>query len=97
MALDLDKRAITYLSGVGPKKAEVLQKEASIVSYEDLLYYFPYKYMDRSRFYHVSEITSNMPYIQLKGKILSFEQLGEGRTKCLMGKFSGGSGTIDFV
>ena len=97
MALDLDKRAITYLSGVGPKKAEVLQKEASIVSYEDLLYYFPYKYMDRSRFYHVSEITSNMPYIQLKGKILSFEQLGEGRTKRLIGKFSDGSGTIDLV
>ena len=66
MILDLDKRAITYLPGVGPKKAEILQKEAHIVSYEDLLHYFPYKYVDRSRFYRVDEVTSDMPYIQLK-------------------------------
>ena len=70
MILDLDKRAITYLPGVGPKKAEILQKEAHIVSYEDLLHYFPYKYVDRSRFYRVDEVTSDMPYIQLKGRIL---------------------------
>ena len=49
--LDLDKRSITYLPGVGPKKADILQKEAGISSYEDLLFYFPYKYIDRSRFY----------------------------------------------
>ena len=91
MALDLNKRAVTYLPGVGPRKAEVLQKEANIVSYEDLLYYFPYKYMDRSRFYNVSEISGAMPYIQLKGRILSFEHLGEGSAKRLIGKFSDGS------
>ena len=71
MILDLDKRAITYLPGVGPKKAEILQKEAHIVSYEDLLHYFPYKYVDRSRFYRVDEVTSDMPYIQLKGRIMN--------------------------
>ena len=49
--LDLDKRSIMYLPGVGPKKAEILQKEAGISSYEDMLFYFPYKYIDRSRFY----------------------------------------------
>lgn len=70
MKLELDKRAITYLPGVGPRKADILKKEAEIVSYEDLLYYFPYKYVDRSRFYTVSEVTGSMPYIQLKGKIL---------------------------
>ena len=68
--LDLDKRSITYLPGVGPKKADILQKEAGISSYEDLLFYFPYKYIDRSRFYKVAEISGNMPYIQLKGQIL---------------------------
>ena len=62
MILDLDKRAITYLPGVGPKKAEILQKEAHIVSYEDLLHYFPYKYVDRSRFYRVDEVTSCLLY-----------------------------------
>lgn len=86
-----------YLPGVGPKKAEVLQKEAGIVSYEDLLYYFPYKYIDRSHFYKVAEITGDMPYIQLKGRILFFDTLGEGRTRRLVGKFTDGTGTIDLV
>lgn len=97
MILDLDKRAITYLPGVGPKKAEILQKEANIVSYDDLLHYFPYKYVDRSRFYRVDEITPNMPYIQLKGKITRYEQLGEGKTRRLVGKFTDGSGVLDLV
>lgn len=97
MILDLDKRAITYLPGVGPKKAEILQKEANIVSYDDLLHYFPYKYVDRSRFYRVDEISPNMPYIQLKGKIIRYEQLGEGKTRRLVGKFTDGSGVLDLV
>ena len=95
MKLELDKRAITYLPGVGPRKADILKKEAEIVSYEDLLYYFPYKYVDRSRFYTVSEVTGSMPYIQLKGKILFFDQVGEGRSKRLIGKFTDGTGTLD--
>lgn len=95
--LDLDKRAIMYLQGVGPKKAEILQKEAGISSYEDLLFYFPYKYIDRSRFYKVSEVEGDMPFIQLKGRILYFDQVGEGRTKRLVGKFTDGTGTIDLV
>lgn len=97
MKLELDKRAITYLPGVGPRRADVLRKEADIVSYEDLLYYFPYKYIDRSRFYKISEITGSMPYIQLKGKILFFDQVGEGRAKRLIGKFTDGTGTLDLV
>lgn len=86
-----------YLPGVGPKKAEILRKEAGISSYEDLLFYFPYKYIDRSRFYKVSEITGNMPYIQLKGRILYYDTVGEGRTRRLVAKFSDGTGTIDLV
>lgn len=95
--LDLDKRSIMYLPGVGPKKAEILQKEAGISSYEDLLFYFPYKYVDRSRFYKVAEVTGEMPYIQLKGRILYFDTVGEGRTRRLIGKFTDGTGTIDLV
>ena len=86
-----------YLPGVGPKKAEILQKEAGISSYEDLLFYFPYKYIDRSRFYKVAEVTGDMPYIQLKGRILFFDTVGEGRTRRLIGKFTDGTGTIDLV
>lgn len=95
--LELDKRSIMYLPGVGPKKAEILRKEIEISSYEDLLFYFPYKYIDRSRFYKVAEINGDMPYIQLKGRILFFDTLGEGRTKRLVGKFTDGTGTIDLV
>lgn len=95
--LDLDKRSIMYLPGVGPKKAEILRKEAGISSYEDLLFYFPYKYIDRSRFYKVAEVTGNMPYIQLKGRILYYDTVGEGRTRRLVAKFTDGTGTIDLV
>ena len=76
--LDLDKRSLMYLPGVGPKKAEILRKEAGISSYEDLLFYFPYKYIDRSRFYKVSEITGNMPYIQLKDVFCIMTRWGKG-------------------
>ena len=67
--LDLDKRSIMYLPGVGPKKAEILQKEAGISSYEDMLFYFPYKYLVRSRLYKVGDVTGDMPDIQVKGRI----------------------------
>lgn len=97
MLIDIDKRAAMYLPGVGPKKAEVLKKEAGIATFEDLLYYFPYKYADRSRIYTVCSITENMPYIQLKGRILSLEILGEGRTRRLIAHFSDDTGVIDLV
>ena len=91
------KRAIMYLPSVGPKKAELLKKEAQISSYEDLLYYFPYKYIDRSRFYNVAEINGEMPYIQLRGRILSFASAGEGRSRRLTARFTDGTGTIELV
>ena len=94
---DLATRDIKYLSGVGPQKASILNKELEIFSLHDLLYYFPYKYVDRSRIYYVHEIDGNMPYIQLKGKILGFETFGEGRQRRLVGHFSDGTGVVDLV
>lgn len=94
---DLSTRDIKYLSGVGPQKATVLNKELEIFSLYDLLYYFPYKYVDRSRIYRVSEMDGNMPYIQLKGEILGFETFGEGRQRRLVAHFSDGSGVVDLV
>ena len=93
----LEERSIMYLAGVGPKRAETLRKEANIISFEDMLYYFPYKYVDRSRFYTIREINGEMPYIQLRGRIVMFDFAGEGRTKRLIGKFTDGTGTIDLV
>ncbi|OAV68865.1 ATP-dependent DNA helicase recG [Bacteroidales bacterium Barb6XT] len=95
--LELDKRSVTYLPGVGSRKAAVLKKEADIASYEDLLYYFPYKYIDRTHFYKVCEVNGDLPYIQLKGRILQFDTVGEGRSKRLVAKFSDGTGVIDLV
>lgn len=94
---NLTTRDIKYLSGVGPQKAAVLNKELEIYSLHDLLYYFPYKYVDRSRIYYIHEIDGNMPYIQLKGKILGFETFGEGRQRRLLAHFSDGTGVVDLV
>lgn len=94
---DLTTRDIKYLPGVGPNKAAILNKELEIFSLHDLLYYFPYKYVDRSRLYYVHEIDGAMPYIQLKGQILSFETFGEGRQRRLVAHFSDGTGVVDLV
>lgn len=94
---DLSTRDIKYLQGVGPQRAAILNKELQIYSLRDLLYYFPYKYVDRSRLYYIHEIDGNMPYIQLKGEVLSFETIGEGRQKRLVGHFSDGTGIVDLV
>ena len=94
---DITTRDIKYLQGVGPQRATLMNKELNIFSLHDLLYYFPYKYVDRSRLYYIREIDGNMPYIQLKGQILSFETVGEGRQRRLVAHFSDGTGVIDLV
>ncbi len=94
---DLRSRDIKFLPGVGPQRAGILSNELGITSFYDLLYYFPYKYVDRSRLYLIKEIDGNMPYIQLKGKILRFEVFGEGRHRRLVAHFSDGSGVVDLV
>ena len=95
--LDLDQRDVKYLPGVGPARAALLKSELRITTLQDLLYYFPYKYIDRSRIFQVREVDGTMPYIQLKGKILSFEQIGEGRRQRLVAHFSDGTGVADLV
>ena len=94
---DLSTRDIKFLPGVGPKKAELFNKELKIFSYEDLLYYFPYKYIDRSRTYKIREIDGNMPYIQLRGKIINFELQGEGKGRRLVARFTDGTGIIELI
>ena len=95
--LDLDQRDVKYLPGVGPARAALLKSELQISTLQDLLYYFPYKYIDRSRIFQIREVDGTMPYIQLKGKILSFEQIGEGRKQRLVAHFSDGTGVADLV
>ena len=89
---------IQFLPSVGPKTKEILSKELGIRSYGDLLEYYPYKYVDRSKIFHISELTSDMPFVQLKGKILSYEDVDIGkRNKMLVAHFSDGYGVVDLV
>src|SRR6056297_893537 len=94
---DFLQQDIKFLTGVGPKRAELLNKELEIFTFEDLLYYFPYKYIDRSRFYQVRDLNPELPHIQLKGKIIGFEYIGGGRKKRLVAYFTDGTGTIELV
>ena len=94
LRLDQD---IKYLQGVGPQRADILGKELNIKTVGDLLEYFPYKYIDRTRFYRICEINGNMPYVQIIGEILSFETDGIGRKTRLIAHFSDGSGVVDLV
>ena len=89
---------IQFLPSVGTKTKEILSKELGIRSYGDLLEYYPYKYVDRSKIFHISELTSDMPFVQLKGKILSYEEVDIGkRNKMLVAHFSDGYGVADLV
>jgi len=88
---------IKYLPGVGPKKADLLSKELGINSVEELLRHYPYKYVDRSRFYYLHEISEDMPFIQVKGQIVRFEKVGEGHNQRLTAIFTDGHGTIELV
>ncbi|MDD5185927.1 MAG: DEAD/DEAH box helicase, partial [Paludibacter sp.] len=95
--MDLASQDIKFLPGVGPRKADLFDKELGIKSAEDLLRHYPYKYVDRSRFYYLHEITAEMPFIQVKGQILRFEKVGEGHNLRLTAIFTDGKETIELV
>lgn len=94
---DLSRIDIKFLSGVGPKRAEMLAKQLDIHSFRDLLYYFPFRYIDRSSIYKIANLQGDMPYIQLKGRFLGFTAHGEGARRRLHALFNDGSGTIEVV
>ncbi len=94
---ELSTKDITYLPGVGPKKADLLKNELKIQSYEDLLYHFPYKYVDRSHTYKIREINSTSSHIQLKGKVVGLNTVGQGRSQRLVAKFADDTGIIELV
>jgi ATP-dependent DNA helicase RecG len=88
---------IKYLKGVGPKKAELLGKELGICTFRDLLYFFPYKYIDRSRIYAIREIDMTQTFIQLKGKIHHFRIEGQRHKQRLVAVFADATGTVELV
>ena len=88
---------ITYLPGVGPKRAELINKELNIFTYRDLLYYFPYKYIDRTKFYKIAELDPDLPFVQIKGVIGGYYSEGRGAGKRLVADFLDETGTIKLV
>lgn len=92
--LDTD---IKFLKGVGDKKALVLEKELGIKYYKDLLYYFPYRYIDKSQYLKINEINSDEVYIQVKGKVRDKELVGNGKNQRLVVGFSDNTGRIELI
>lgn len=89
--------ALVYLKGVGPKRAELLQKELGISTYEQLLDHYPFRYIDRTRFYKINELNPDMPLVQVIGRITSKETIGEKHKKRIVAKFTDDTGTMDLV
>ena len=88
---------IKFIPGVGPKRADLLAKELNIRSAEDMVRHYPYRYVDRSRFYYIHEISENIPFIQLKGQIVQFNKIGEGRSQRLSAIFTDGKDSIELI
>ena len=89
---------IKYLTGIGPNRQKILSQELGISTYGDLLQHFPYKYIDRSKIYRISDLTADMPFVQIKGRILSYETFPmNGNRKRLVAHFGDGTGVMDFI
>ena len=95
--LDITTRSIRFLPGVGEQRASLLGSELNIRSLYDLLYCFPYKYIDRSRVFKVNELGGHLQHVQLVGEIRSFEEMGEGASRRLVAHFTDGTAFVDLV
>ena len=89
---------IMFLPGVGPGRKELLGTQLSIKTWRDLLEYYPYKYVDRTKIYTINELRGDMPFVQIKGKILSFDEFTmSARRKRIVAHFSDTHGVVDLV
>ena len=96
--MDILSQDIMYLPGVGPNRKDIFNKELDIHTWGDILENYPYKYVDRSRIYAIHELTGDMPFVQIRGKILSFEEFEMSpRKKRVVAHFSDGRGVVDLV
>ena len=88
---------LDYLKGLGPQRAELLNKELSLFTAGDLIQYYPFRYEDRTRFYTIAELLESMPSAQVRGRLRDWHTEGEGPKKRLVGSFTDGTGTMDLV
>ena len=97
LAMDLSIQNIEFCKGVGAKRADILRKELGVKSALDMLYQFPYKYIDRSRFYFIHEIDDEDTYLQIIGHITEWHTIGTGATARLSATFTDGRHTIELI
>ncbi len=97
MNIDIFNTPIEFLKGVGPNRAKLLKDQLKIFTYKDLLYTFPYRYVDRTKFHKISSIDSLLTEVQLIGKITNLKKVGIGRKKRIIATLSDDTGTIDLV
>ncbi len=91
------EQEIKFLPGVGPKRAAILTQELKINTLAELIYYFPYKYIDRTKFYKIREINETLPFIQIQGMITTIETLGEGHSQRMVANFYDGENYLELV
>lgn len=91
------KTPIEYLKGVGPQRAELLQKEIGVFTFDDLLHYFPFRYVDRTQVHKIKDLSTDMPYVQLKGVLRNLKVLGANRQQRLMASFHDDTGSVELV
>ncbi|HQS07133.1 MAG TPA: OB-fold nucleic acid binding domain-containing protein, partial [Daejeonella sp.] len=97
MAEQILKTPVEYLKGIGSQRAEILKKDLRIFTYDDLLHHYPFRYIDRTRFYKIRELDPDLPSVQILGRIISKEILGDKHTKRLVAKFKDDTGSIELV
>ena len=97
MAEQILKTPIEYLKGIGSQRAEILKKDLEIFCYADLLEHYPFRYIDRTRFYKIRELDPDLPAIQILGRIVSKEIIGDKHVKRLVARFKDDTGSMELV
>jgi ATP-dependent DNA helicase RecG len=95
--MDAMQTPLVYLKGVGPERARLLKTELNLHTFQDLLHFFPNRYIDRSRFYRINELPQTLTEIQIKGRITTLKLVPQKRGKRLVATFSDGSGQMELV
>ena len=95
--MDILQTPIEFLKGIGPNRANLLKEELNIFSFQDLLYFFPHRYIDRSKFYKINELPQNNSEVQLKGLIIRVKMINQKRGKRLVADFSDGTHQIELI
>ena len=88
---------IDYLKGIGPARANLFKKELAIYTYGDLLYHYPFRYIDKSVFYKIADLNADMSTVQLKGEIIRFEEKGQKASKRLIAYLKDDTGIVQLV